>query len=104
MNDQAGKKLEEPLRSAESWSQDRGRTSRMTVRWALIAAGVLAIIALLEAIALFSLAPLKTAVPYTLLVDRQTGYVQALKPLDRDAIAPDTALTRSFLAQYVIGR
>ena len=48
--------------------------------------------------------PLKTAVPNTLLVDRQTGCVQALKPLDADRIAPDTALTRSFLAQYVIAR
>ena len=26
--------------------------------------------------------PLKTVEPYTLLVDRQTGFVQALKPLD----------------------
>jgi type IV secretion system protein VirB8 len=37
-------------------------------------------------------------------VDRQTGYVQALKPLERDLVAPDAALTRSFVAQYVIAR
>jgi type IV secretion system protein VirB8 len=74
----------------------------LRIAWTISA--VAAIIALAEAIALAALAPLKTVVPYTLLVDRQTGYVQALKPLERDAIAPDKALTRSFLAQYVIAR
>ena len=39
-----------------------------------------------------------------MLVDRTTGYVQALKPLDADKIAPDAALTQSFLVQYVIAR
>ncbi len=50
------------------------------------------------------LTPLKTVEPYTLMVDRTTGYVQALKPLDQSKIAPDTALTQSFLVQYVIAR
>jgi type IV secretion system protein VirB8 len=58
----------------------------------------------LEAGALILLTPLKTVQPYTLLVDRTTGYVQALKPLDADKIAPDAALTQSFLVQYVIAR
>jgi type IV secretion system protein VirB8 len=61
-------------------------------------------IAVLEAGALILLTPLKTVEPYTLLVDRTTGYVQALKPLDADKVAPDTALTQSFLVQYVIAR
>lgn len=63
-----------------------------------------AAIALLEALALVLLTPLKTVVPYTLMVDRTTGYVQALKPLDQATIAPDAALTQSFLAQYVLAR
>jgi type IV secretion system protein VirB8 len=42
--------------------------------------------------------------PYTLMVDKTTGYVQALKPLDAATIAPDAALTQSFLVQYVIAR
>ena len=62
------------------------------------------VVALCEAIALIFLAPLKTVVPYTLLVDKQTGFVQELKPLDAQKIAPDTALTQSFLVQYVIAR
>jgi type IV secretion system protein VirB8 len=67
-------------------------------------AGIAAGIALLEGIALVLLMPLKTVEPYTLMVDKTTGYVQALKPLDQATIAPDSALTQSFLVQYVIAR
>src|SRR3546814_4386960 len=38
------------------------------------------------------------------LVDRQTGFVQQLKPLDAETISADRALTQSFLVQYVIAR
>ena len=61
-------------------------------------------VALAEAAALMLLMPLKTAVPYTLLVDRTTGFVQALKPLDPNAVTPDQALVQSMLAQYVMAR
>lgn len=89
---------------AESWGQDRQETLRGSRRIAWIVAGVFALIALLEAFALYALTPLKTVEPVTLLVDRQTGYVQALKPLDPQQIAGNTALTQSFLVQYVIAR
>jgi type IV secretion system protein VirB8 len=89
---------------AASWADDRGvaLTRSRKIAWivALIAAGV----ALAEAVALMLLMPLKTVVPYTLLVDRQTGYVQALDPIKSQSIAPDTALTQSFLVQYVLAR
>ena len=49
---------------------------------AWIVATVALVVALFEALALIVLTPLKTVVPYTLLVDKQTGYVQELKPLD----------------------
>jgi type IV secretion system protein VirB8 len=96
--------LDDYYRSAESWSEDRHREIAMSRRVAWIVAAVLGGIALLEAIALILLMPMKTVVPYTLLVDRQTGYVETLKPLERKTIAPDTALVRSFLVQYVIAR
>jgi type IV secretion system protein VirB8 len=89
---------------AASWSYDRSRAERRMQRLAWTAAAVAATIALFEAIAIVALTPLKTVVPYTLLVDRETGYIEALRPLDREMISPDHALTRSFLAQYVIAR
>jgi len=104
MSDEPPKDLAAWFRSSESWAQDRERSAHQALRMAWIVAGVLGTVAIGEAIALAALAPLKTVVPYTLLVDKQTGAVQTLKPLERELIAPDRALTRSFLAQYVMAR
>jgi type IV secretion system protein VirB8 len=104
MNSMSHERLEEYFEGAESWSHDRQRASDRSLRLGWIAAGAATLIAILEAFALLALVPLKRDVPYALLVDRQTGYVQALKPLENDGITADAALTRSFLVQYVIAR
>lgn len=91
-------------RESASWSNDRVEELSSSRRIAWIVAGIAALIALFEGIALVALTPLKTVVPYTLLVDRQTGYVQAINPLGSETIAPDSALVRSFLVQYVTAR
>ena len=96
--------LTDYYRDAASWSDDSAREIANSRKLAWTVAAVAGGIALLEGIALVLLTPLKTVEPYTLLVDRQTGYVQAVKPLERETIAPDTALIRSFLVQYVIAR
>lgn len=89
---------------AGSWADDRQAEIGRSRKIAWIVAGAAAVVAVAEAIALAALAPLKSVEPYTLLVDRQTGFVQSLKPLAKDKIAPDTALTQSFLVQYVLAR
>lgn len=104
MNTAPDDDLAEYYRQAETWAADRELAAVGSRRMAWIGIGVLATIAILEAVAIVLLLPLKTVVPYTLLVDKQTGSVQALKPLEREMIAPDRALVRSFLAQYVIAR
>ncbi|MET1112640.1 MAG: VirB8/TrbF family protein [Allosphingosinicella sp.] len=104
MNEQNREALDAYYKDAATWNRDRLdalNKSQRTAWWVAIGAGTIAI---LEAGALILLTPLKTVEPYTLLVDRTTGYVQALKPLDADKIAPDAALTQSFLVQYVIAR
>ncbi len=92
------------LSISESWAFSATDAAERSARRAWLVAAVAAAIALLEAVALVWLMPLKETVPYTLLVDRQTGNVEALAPLDAETIAPDAALTRSFLVQYVIAR
>ena len=104
MNDMNDHALKDYYRDAATWSDDRTAELTGSRKAAWIVAIVASVIALLEGIALVLLVPLKTVVPYTLLVDRQTGYVEAVKPLERATIAPDTALVRSFLVQYVIAR
>ena len=104
MNEHSREALDAYYAEAASWNRDRVAATRSSLRIAWWIAGVAAAVALLEAIALVLLTPLKTVEPYTLMVDRTTGYVQALKPLDQAKISPDTALTQSFLVQYVIAR
>ena len=62
------------------------------------------LIAVIEAIVLIILMPLKTVEPHTILVDRTTGFVQEVSPLDPQRLTGDAALTQSFLVQYVIAR
>lgn len=94
----------EDITIADSWGRSVTQELERSRRTAWIIACISAAIALLLAVALVILLPLKQVEPYTLLVDRQTGNVQALAPLDQQMIAPDAALTRSFLVQYVIAR
>lgn len=92
------------FREAQSWADDRQQRSSRLQRAAWIIAGVATTIAALEAIALAGLAPLKTVVPMTVLVDRQTGHVTTLDPSQPVRVAPDSALAKSMLAQYVTAR
>lgn len=89
---------------AQTWANDRvdqiARTLRLT-RWLAAGAGVVAVV---EALVLIALLPLKTVVPYTILVDRNTGYAQALDERAMPNVKPESALTQSLLAQYVVAR
>lgn len=87
-----------------SWARDRSDALVASRRVAWRVAAALGVVAVCEALALMFLMPLKTVEPYTLLVDRQTGFVQALKPVDAQLVSADRALTQSFLVQYVIAR
>ncbi len=104
MNKQAREALDAYYVEAESWGNDQREALAASRRTAWIVASAAGAIALMEALALVMLVPLKTVEPYTLLVDRNTGYVQALSPLDPARLSGDTALTQSFLVQYVIAR
>ena len=89
---------------AGSWAHGREDALRASRRTAWILAGVAGFLALAATLSLVALAPLKSVVAYALLVDRQTGHVQTLKPLAPELVAPDAGLTHAFLAQYVVAR
>jgi type IV secretion system protein VirB8 len=90
--------------AASSWADSQQDSLRRSRKIAWIIAGAATLIAMLQALALFFMLPLKTTVPHMLLVDKQTGYVQRLNPIEQQRISPDTALTHAFLAQYVLAR
>lgn len=87
-----------------SWAADVHGSLRASRRIAWIVAGAAVTVAVLEAIALAFMAPLKTVVPYTILVDRQTGYVETVQALRPGALTQDQAVTQSALVQYVLAR
>jgi len=89
---------------ASSWAQSDTAGARRARNLAWIVAGAATLVALAEALALASLAPLKSTSVVPVLVDRQTGFVEVLNKDGSQALRADTALTRSMLAQYVAAR
>lgn len=96
--------LKSYFREARSWADDRQEQNVRSRRIAWIVAGIATTVAALGAIALAGLAPLKTVVPMTVLVDRQTGHVTSLDPSKPVQLTADSALAKSMLAQYVAAR
>lgn len=104
MNKRSRESLDTYYKEAETWAGDRQDELRKSRRLAWrIAAGACAL-ALLLAIAIVLLVPLRTVETVTLLVDRNTGFVQQIRPMEEQRIAADTALTQSMLVQYVTQR
>ena len=89
---------------SESWAQDVQGVLRASRRRAFLVAGGAAFVAVLEAIALVALMPLKTVVPYTITVDRQTGYIETAQGVRPGALSQDVAVIQAFLAQYILAR
>lgn len=104
MNDDQRRRADAYLRNAGTWADDMLSHVQRSRRTAWIVAGVASLVAVVEALSIWAMLPLRTVVPYTLMVDRHTGHVEALKPLEPGMMAPDRALTQSFLVQYVLAR
>jgi type IV secretion system protein VirB8 len=104
MTKDSRKQLDAYFSQAGSWADSRVAQMGRSQRTAWLVALAATLVAVIEALALWAMMPLRSVVPYTLLVDRHTGHVEALKPLEAGLLAPDRALTQSFLVQYVLAR
>jgi len=89
---------------ATTWALNEASATQSALRNSRVFGGGVLIIAILEAFALLLLMPLKSVSTLPVLVDRQTGYVEVLKPDGRRELTANGALTQSFLAQYVLAR
>ena len=89
---------------AATWAGDMEAGRRASRRTAWIVAACALLVAVLEALALLALVPLKSERPYAILVDRQTGAVQVAQPLAPGRLTQDQAVAQSFLVQYVLAR
>ncbi len=88
----------------EDWmerSLEQERRGRRAA-WMLVCA--LIVVVAVQAAALAVMLPLKETVPYTVLVDRQSGYVETARGLQLGELTEDRAVVDSMLAQYVMAR
>jgi type IV secretion system protein VirB8 len=77
---------------------------RASHRRAWIVAACALAVAIVLGIAVIIMLPLKRTELVTVLVDRQTGFAQAVDPMNPQRLSGEAALTQSLLAQYVIAR
>lgn len=90
--------------AASTWAQDTHATLRRSQRTAWIVAGIAVGIAAIQAVALVVLVPLKQTMPYTITVDRETGYVQTTRGINLGTLSETEAVAQSFVVQYVLAR
>jgi type IV secretion system protein VirB8 len=89
---------------ASTWALDEQAAAAGALRRARVVAAAAGVIAVLEALALLLLVPLKTTTMVPVLVDRQTGFVEVLKSGGQQELQPNESLTQSLLVQYVVAR
>lgn len=89
---------------ALAFAEETVREAQVSRRRAWIATWVLIVICAAQAAAIALMLPLKEIVPYTILVDRQSGYMETVRGIETGALSDDRAVVESFLAQYVLQR
>ena len=89
---------------ARSWSVESDAREARSRRIAWRVAGAAFALAMLEAIVLIMLLPLKETETVMVLVDRTTGFVQEISPSEKSTVRADEAMIDSLLAQYVTAR
>jgi len=90
--------------AAEPWMDEALYQARAGRRTAWIFAFLLLVIVGAQAAAIAIMLPLKQVVPYTVTVDRQTGYVETARGVELGDLKEDEAVVQSMLAQYVLAR
>lgn len=87
--------------SAQSWADERVEAQRRSIRLAWGAAAVFGAIALILAIAVAAMIPLKTVQPYVVTVDRQSGAVEMATTVAGGRLTENEAVIEAHLANYV---
>jgi len=92
---------------AETWDQELYGKLKRDRKIALIVAGIASVLAALSIIAVMMLTPLKSDTPYLVMVDKTTGYSEAVRPLVYNQTSPlteDESILLAEINNYVIAR
>jgi type IV secretion system protein VirB8 len=87
--------------AAQGWADERVESERKARKLAWTVAAVAGGIALVLALALAMLVPLKTVQPYVLTVDKQTGAVEVATTVANGRLTQNEAVIQAQLANYV---
>ena len=87
--------------SAISWVDERVASERRMRKIAWSVAAIAGLAALVLAIAIMLMMPLKTVQPYVVTVDRQTGAVEVATTLKGGKLSENEAVIQAELANYV---
>ena len=90
--------------NVEDWFYDRYQSARINGNRWFVAAIVFGALACLALVAVVTLTPLKTVQPFLVEVSNASGEVRVLRPFDVAELGPSDAVTKAFLAKYVIAR
>lgn len=90
--------------AALDFAEETVREAQTSRRHAWVVTAFLILICSAQAAAIAIMLPLKDVVPYTILVDKQTGYMETVRGVETGALKDDQAVVSSFLAQYVLQR
>lgn len=89
---------------ALDYAADTIAEAQRSRRNAWIAVAALIIVCGAQAAAIAIMLPLKDVVPYTILVDRQTGYLETVRGVEVGELKDDAAIVNAAIAQYVLQR
>lgn len=89
---------------AQAWAEETVRELQNSRRFAWIVALMLIIACGAQAAVIAIMLPLKQIVPYTILVDKTTGYLEMVRGVKLGDLPQDQAVVQSLLAQYVMAR
>lgn len=95
--------VETYLQGAQSWELDRAKRAERSKKVAWGVASVASVIALVEALAIAGLTPLKSVQPFVIRVDNSSGLVDVV-PEYKGTTEVQPLVTRSLLNQYVTAR
>jgi type IV secretion system protein VirB8 len=88
----------------QGWGTDTLESLRASRRIAWTVAAGAGGLALIQAVAILVMLPLKQTVPYTITVDRNTGWVQAARGVNLGPMSESEAVAKASLVNYVLAR
>jgi type IV secretion system protein VirB8 len=89
---------------AEAWAEETVREAQSSRNFAWVVALLLIVICGAQAAAIAIMLPLKRIEPYTILVDKTTGYMETVRGVKPGDLPQDQAVVEALLAQYVLAR